>query len=74
MNRMDNKTKLQEAYKALDQRIKAISKSILDQHPYVGTELDKRILVAKEMKRVIEMEILQMEQMQIQEKIKDYVQ
>ena len=40
----------------------------------MGTELDKRILVAKEMKRVIEMEILQMEQMQIQEKIKDYVQ
>ena len=71
---MDQQTKLQQAYKALDERIKAISKSVLDQNTYVGDELEKRILVAKEMKRVIELEIYQMEQMQIQEKIKQYTQ
>ena len=71
---MNQQVKLQEAYNALNERIKSISKSVLDQHPYVGTELEKRILVAKEMKRVIELEIYQMEQMQIQEKIKAYTQ
>ena len=71
---MDKQAKLQEAFKALDERIKAISKSVLDQNTYVGSELEKRILVAKEMKRVIELEIYQMEQLLIREKIKDYTQ
>ena len=71
---MDPQKTLQEAYKAMNEKIKAVSKSVLESNPYVGTELERRILVAKEMKRMIELEIYQMEKMQLEEKIKEYTQ
>lgn len=71
---MDHRARLTEAMKILDQKIKDISISMDKLYPAPKTELEKRLMVAREMQRQINIEVYKLEQYEIQEKIKNYVQ
>lgn len=71
---MDQKAKAMELMKQLDEKIKEISVSVDKLYPAPKTELEKRLLVAREMQRQINLEVYKLEQYELQEKIKAYVQ
>jgi len=56
----------------MDEKVKSIRFTIEKDYPNAKTELEKRLLVAKEMKRMMELEIEKLEQLVIHEKIKSF--
>lgn len=70
---MDQQTKIRTLMKQLDEKIAEISESVAKKYPEPKTELEKRLLVAREMQRQINLEVYKLEQYELQEKLKAYV-
>lgn len=58
----------------MDEKVKSIRLTIEKDYPNAKTELEKRLLVAQEMRRMMDEEIKKLEQLVLHEKIKQYTQ